>query len=195
MNKGRNELYLELFPDLKTTIDETFALLDNLLHWTRIQSGQMNYHPSQIEFDKLFDSLRSFFSSSLRTKRLRFECRKDPNLSLMADAFMLDTVLRNLISNAVKFSREGGIVTLSCSKTVKGVQFSVKDDGVGMSTERINELLTQSVVGTTNGTSNEQGTGLGILLCREFIGFHGSKLQISSDPGKGSEFFFELSFE
>ena len=107
---------------------------------------------------------------------------------------MIRTILRNLISNAIKFSNKNGSVITSASVADKKVEFSVFDNGIGMTKETIAKLFRLDVNFSTRGTENEKGTGLGLILCKEFVEKHGGKIWVESEPGKGSTFKFTIPF-
>jgi signal transduction histidine kinase len=113
--------------------------------------------------------------------------------AVMADQNMINLVLRNLVSNALKFTQQGGEVHLNAERSGDAIRIWIRDTGIGIPNEKIEQLMNggQSKV-TTRGTSNEKGSGIGLLLCKEFIEKHNSTITIKSTPGKGSEFSFEL---
>ena len=114
------------------------------------------------------------------------------NLTVFADSEMLKVVIRNLVSNAIKFSAKDGEIKIKYVKTPESITFTVSDKGVGMSAESISMLFDISKIKTTSGTEGEKGSGFGLLLCKEFIGKHGGKIWVESEEGKGSEFRFTI---
>jgi signal transduction histidine kinase len=112
----------------------------------------------------------------------------------MADKNMVKTILRNLISNAIKFTNKNGSVNAGASVTVNNVEISVCDSGIGMTEETMAKLFRLDANLSTHGTENEKGTGLGLILCREFVEKHGGKIWVESEPGKGSTFKFIIPF-
>jgi signal transduction histidine kinase len=117
------------------------------------------------------------------------------NLTIMADKNMVKTILRNLISNAIKFTNKNGSVNAGASVTVNNVEISVCDSGIGMTEETMAKLFRLDANLSTHGTENEKGTGLGLILCREFVEKHGGKIWVESEPGKGSTFKFIIPFD
>src|SRR5690606_16777930 len=109
-----------------------------------------------------------------------------------ADKAMISTILRNLISNAIKFSYPGGEISVSVTKNKNGLVVAVSDTGIGISKKVIGKLFQIDQNIKTSGTQNEQGTGLGLILCKEFIEKHGGKMCVESEPGKGSTFYFNI---
>jgi len=113
-------------------------------------------------------------------------------MNITADFQMVKTIFRNLIGNAIKYTNNGGEITISASERKKIVEVVVKDNGIGISPEVKRELFTSKAFHSTTGTNNEKGTGLGLILCREFVELHGGKILMESESGKGSEFKFTL---
>jgi len=114
------------------------------------------------------------------------------NISLMADKNMLSLVFRNLLTNAVKFSNPGGKIWVDAETNNQVVKFSIKDEGIGIPAEKITILFDLAENTTQNGTSGEKGTGLGLILSKEFIEMHKGKIWVESEPGKGSIFYFSI---
>jgi len=114
-------------------------------------------------------------------------------INVFADKSMINTVLRNLISNALKFTRKGGEINISAEKRAKDILVSVSDSGIGIAPERLEMIFRIDESNSTNGTNNEKGTGLGLVLCKEFVETHGGKIRVESEEGKGSTFYFTLS--
>jgi len=114
---------------------------------------------------------------------------------VFADSNMLKTVLRNLVSNAIKFTNPEGRIDIYAEKTSSGITISVSDNGIGMEPETVNMLFDISKTHTTKGTGNESGTGLGLFLCKEFVEKHGSELRVKSQKNEGSSFYFTLLAE
>jgi signal transduction histidine kinase len=115
-----------------------------------------------------------------------------PDLLVLADIQMIKSVVRNLLSNAVKFTNSGGEITISASEKQKFVEIQVEDNGIGISAENIKALFNPGVRHSTSGTHKEKGTGLGLIICKEFIEIHGGSIYVESEPGKGSRFIFTL---
>jgi signal transduction histidine kinase len=113
-------------------------------------------------------------------------------ITIFADTNMLNTILRNLISNAIKFTNEGGSVNISAQQTDSGTTITVSDNGVGIAPEMLQKLFDNKVAYSTTGTAREKGTGLGLLICKEFVDKHGGKIWVESQFNKGSEFKFTL---
>jgi two-component system sensor histidine kinase/response regulator len=138
------------------------------------------------------DQIRQFAHSSLETKKIRFSNDVPPGTSVFADPNMILTILRNLTSNAIKFSPENGNISISSQEGEGKVKVKVKDDGVGISEKDQERLFTFGEFHSTSGTGGEQGTGLGLLICQEFVKKNGGNLAVESEKGKGSIFYFDL---
>lgn len=169
-----------------------FALLNNLLQWSRSQSGRLEFRPEPVELPDLARSLSALTEAPARAKEIALLWDLPSALTVRADRFMLETVLRNLISNALKFTPRGGQVLVSAAPQPHGVRFEVRDSGVGIPPERQARLFRIESNSSTPGTERETGTGLGLILCREFVERHGGSIGVSSEPGQGSRFHFLL---
>lgn len=171
---------------------KTINLLDNLLPWAILQSKEMSFNPVKINLNELFASEIESISISARQKHLFLNCSVATDLNVTADLQMVKTILRNLISNAIKFTGPGGEISLGASESKPFVEIVVRDTGTGISYETQGKLFKIDALHSTPGTNNEQGTGLGLLLCKEFVELHGGKIWIESEPGKGTKFKFTL---
>ena len=177
--------------ELNRRADLALNMLDNLLLWSKSQSDQIYYSPVKIEFAEVRRMLNNMKSLQY-SKDIDFEFRIPANGSFQGDKNMIEFILRNLISNANKFTPEGGRVLVQLEQLDGKVNFKVKDTGVGMDAESIRKLL-QGDSFTTLGTSKEKGHGIGLPVVQDFIRRQGGQLHIQSEPGKGSEFSFQLS--
>ena len=177
--------------ELNRRADLALNMLDNLLLWSKSQSDQIYYSPVKIEFAEVRKMLNNMKSLQY-SKNIDFEIRIPAIGSFQGDKNMIEFILRNLISNANKFTPEGGRVLVQLEQLDGKVNFKVKDTGVGMDAESIQKLL-QGDSFTTLGTSKEKGHGIGLPVVQDFIRRHGGQLHIQSEPGKGSEFSFQLS--
>ncbi len=167
-------------------------LLTNLLDWARSQTGRLEFSPEYFELAKLTEEICTQLNDSADQKSIKL-LKDIPNkIPLFADKNMISTVIRNLISNAIKFTGEGGEIIISAKKDTDEILFSVKDNGLGIAPNRIKKLFRIDTNESTYGTNNEKGTGLGLILCKEFVEKHGGSIWVESELGKGSEFFFTL---
>ena len=166
----------------------TYRLLENLLEWANSQSGKISYNPGSLDLNNIlileFNTLKDIASA----KNIELVSYIDNSLKILADRNMLRTILRNLISNAIKFTPRNGIVTVKASITDIHAEISVIDNGIGMTQETMAQLFRIDANLTTRGTENEKGTGLGLFLCKEFVVKHGWQISVESNPGTGSVF-------
>jgi len=167
-------------------------LLMNLLEWSRSKTGRMEYNPEFVELVGLINQAIELLSDAARQKSLNLKLETPRNTPVSADRAMISTVLRNLISNAVKFTQPGGEIIISLVQKQKEVTISVIDTGIGIKKELIKKLFKIEESYTTVGTQNEKGTGLGLILCKEFVEKHGGKIWAESEFEKGSKFSFTI---
>lgn len=170
----------------------TFSLLENLLEWARTQAGKIKFRPENIDTESLFQDLENILRSIAEAKEIDLTFSANDIDAVFADKNMLKTVLRNLTGNALKFTRPGGKTEVRLSEKSDRYIFSVIDNGVGISADRIANLFKAEEKISSLGTDNEKGTGLGLLICNEFVERHGGKIEIESELGKGSTFSFDI---
>jgi len=164
-------------------------LLSNLMDWSRLQTGRMEFNPEYIEVSALNRSVEELLSISAAQKSITLTVNLPDKLIIYADLFMLETVLRNLISNAIKFTPKNGNVRISVEDTENNFVFLVEDSGVGIETTNIEKLFRIDENISKPGTENETGTGLGLILCNDFIKKHNGRIWVESQPGIGSKFY------
>lgn len=173
-----------------------FGLLENLLNWARTQTNRIKYNPVNLNIADIAKEVIQILSVNAENKNVKLILADDfEKVLAYADYNMIFTVLRNLMSNALKFTESGGTVKISGSESGDKVKISVSDTGVGMSAEDRDKLFRLDEFHTTSGTEGEAGTGLGLIVCREFILIHGGDIEVESEKGKGSTFSFTLSRE
>lgn len=167
-------------------------LLTNLLEWARSQTGMIKYVPVDIDFVTFIKEIVSIFDETSAKKSVTILTEIPHGLQISADAHMIGTVLRNLISNAVKFSARGGKIMVSATEAPSEVVISVKDNGIGIEKSRLTKLFNPETNRATPGTDHEMGTGLGLILCKEFVEKHGGKIWAESPEGEGAIFSFTV---
>jgi signal transduction histidine kinase len=177
---------------INSSVLHTFGLLENLLDWARMQQGRIPFEPQKILLNSIVNAEFEGLKNSADQKNIELNNYINQNLIITADENMISTVLRNLVSNAIKFAPNGGVVKVEASVEDDNVKISVSDTGIGIKPETIRKLFKIETSFTTRGTENEKGTGLGLLLCKEFIEKHGGKVWVESAVGKGSCFNFTL---
>ncbi len=174
---------------------QSFALLDNLLIWSRANAGKIAFRPEVLLVAQLLEDALEMQRFSAQAKNITIEFHlPDDNMEVTADSEMTDTILRNLVSNAIKFTPEGGSITLSAMKNDPlQTVIKVTDTGVGIPAVQVPRLFDSDSNYSTVGTQQERGTGLGLIVCREFVERNGGKIWVESTPGKGSVFYFTLN--
>ncbi len=177
---------------IRDSSQRAMNLLTNLLEWSRSQTGRMCFNPDFIDMVVLINEAIDLSNQAARQKSISITKNLPRTLIVVADRAMVSTILRNLISNAVKFTNNGGSVIISSVLEKKVLEVSVSDTGVGIPADVIPKLFRIDESCTTKGTQNETGTGLGLLLCKEFVEKHDGKIWVESDPGKGSKFSFSI---
>ena len=177
---------------IKMASEKAFELVENLLIWANSQTGRILYDPEKFSLHSTINETIAILEGQAARKEIRIVVVGDDHANVIADHQMVKTVLRNLISNAIKFTQKGGLVTISATRSEICWTVSVKDTGIGMATESIQNLFTIENKYSTPGTANETGSGLGLILCREFIEKHHGKIWVESEPGAGSTFYFTI---
>ncbi len=167
-------------------------LLENLLQWSRSQTGRISYEPVKLNLLAVTEETVRLLEGDAERKHITFQQCIDSHQLVFADENMLKTIFRNLISNAIKFTGNDGTITLKSSANQQSVEITVADSGVGIPEDTISKLFRVDTIVSTKGTSKESGTGLGLLLCKDFVEKHNGKIWIESTVGKGSEFKFTL---
>ncbi|WP_170235665.1 sensor histidine kinase [Cyclobacterium qasimii] len=168
------------------------ALLSNLMEWSRSQTGRMEFNPEKVDLVKTTKSIIELLKTSSEEKAIGISLNAPLKLELNADKAMIETVLRNLISNAIKFTPFKGEVIITVEEAENEYLLSVADSGVGIDKVNFEKLFRIDTSYSTLGTNNEKGTGLGLILCKEFIEKHKGKVGLESELGVGSRFYFTL---
>jgi signal transduction histidine kinase len=172
--------------------EQTLNLLNNLLQWAKIQRKQLRYQPEEVDLILVSEEVRRFGNEMAGTKNLHLVNHISPGLKVLADREMLKTILRNLLGNAIKFSNAGGKIILSAQTTTRETIICVEDNGIGIQKELAKSLFDPNENHSKPGTSGEEGTGLGLVVCKEFVEMHGGKIWMESTPGAGSTFCFSI---
>lgn len=191
IEKIGHEMY-DLLTQANQTTEDVFALLDNLLKWTKSQIGKMNVVFQDVNLVEVVDSVIEIFKMVASVKKVTIRVETPKQMFVYADIDMLKTVIRNLLSNALKFSHEGSEIILRIEQTDDKVVVSVQDYGCGISEEGQQKLLHADTHFSTYGTNNEEGSGLGLLLCQDFVLKNNGKLWFTSQEGEGTTFSFSL---
>ena len=185
-----SEQYIKI---INSAAKNTLILLDNLLNWAKSQTGQLSFNPEKILFSEVAQEIITLSKSIAKSKNIALECSCTDNLEIFVDVNMLNTVLRNLISNAIKFTNVGGHVKVNAALKQDHVEITISDNGIGINKEKCSELFNiASNTTTTIGTADENGSGLGLVLCKEFIQKNNGDIWVESEENKGSNFIFTL---
>jgi signal transduction histidine kinase/ActR/RegA family two-component response regulator len=187
-----NEMIKHLAQILNDSAKSGYAILQNLLDWSRSQTGMIKFSPEEIDLKTIIDENISDIELLSVRKDIKILNTLENNMLIYADKNMVNTILRNLLSNAVKFTHSGGTVTVSVSDEINEAIISVRDNGTGISEENIGELFRIDSKYTRPGTAKEQGTGLGLKLTKEFVEMQGGRIWVKSEINKGSEFLFSI---
>lgn len=177
---------------LNNSLNNQFRLLEDLLSWARIQSGKMKFEPIiLVALEETYNVLQ-MFKTNLKSKNIDTKINVGEDVTVFADKDMFYLLLRNLISNAIKFTNPGGLIEINASVEGENVVFEVKDNGIGIEEEDLDKLFKLNSHYSTEGTHNEAGTGLGLVLCKEITDRHKGKIWVESASGSGSSFMFTL---
>lgn len=184
--------YIGLINQSSTKI---YNLLENLLEWARAQSGSIEKNPSVFPINEIIQDCITLFNHSCDQKNIELKAIVDKEFEVKADKNMVMTVLRNLVSNAIKYTPRNGTISIETSSNNKNIYISVIDNGVGIQEQNIHKLFKIDHPLSTPGVENERGTGLGLIICNEFVKQNGGTINVSSTPNKGSNFTFSIPIE
>ena len=186
---------MELLGMIKTSSESAYNLLENLLQWARTQTDRIKYNPALIDIGELIEQNITLSQASAENKHITLISDLKCSADAFADKNMVNLILRNLISNAIKFTSDGGIVTIICNEDQKNhdqIEISIVDTGIGISEDNIKKLFRIDEYFSTSGTAGEGGTGLGLIICKEFVEKNGGEIKIHSEIDVGTTFTFTL---
>ena len=178
--------------NLHTTTVQTHRLLENLLDWARNQQNRIDFNPQKIDLYAIASDIISLLNSSAEKKGISLVLEMDSPNYTFADSYMVNAIIRNLVNNSIKFTNPNGVVKVRAEVKGSMVVVSISDNGVGIKPENVEKLFRVDTNISQQGTSGEKGTGLGLLLCKEFVEKHGGNIWVESEIGKGSTFYFTL---
>jgi two-component system, sensor histidine kinase and response regulator len=181
----------EMMPEVIKDLNYTTELIENLLHWARNQMRADTIHKHSLNISKIADDVLQLMRLQTTAKNIDVENRLQDPIIIFADSDMVHLVLRNLVSNAIKFTPPKGRITIGSNEMAGYVEIFIRDTGVGMSPDGLQKIR-QNIFFTTKGTINESGTGLGLMLCKEFISKNGGHMYVESEQGKGTTISFTL---
>jgi PAS domain S-box-containing protein len=182
----------EISVSMKESATNIYSLLENLLEWSRLQRGIMEFIPEKFNLKKEIQECTQVLNESARKKEIEIEYSVPEDIELVADRHMFDTVTRNLVSNAIKFTPTGGKIQVGALNTNNEIEIHITDSGIGMPAELKNKLFHINEKTSRRGTEGEPSTGLGLLLCKEFIEKHNGEIWAESEAGHGSTFYFTV---
>lgn len=186
------EEVLELILELHSSSKRGLFLLENLLEWARIQTGRIDIKFLKFNVFEIISEIIELKSKELESKKINLKIEIPNDLEIITDINIFQTVIRNFLSNAIKFSKINGDIDINITKVPNNWRLYVKDFGIGISQDDIKKIQQENIYHTTYGTKKEKGSGLGLKLCKELIEMLGGKLVIESEPGKGSTFIYEI---
>jgi signal transduction histidine kinase len=170
-----------------------YSLLENLLEWSKMQRGVIEFSPERIVLADRIIYCVDMISGPAAKKAITLYYNIPDYIEVIADKHMLDAIIRNLVSNSIKFTNRNGIITVSASESDEGiVKISVHDTGIGMDAVMVKDLFKLDVDTRRKGTDDEPSTGLGLLLCKEFVEKHGGEIWVESAEGVSSTFTFSI---
>lgn len=192
MQKGDIEVHQNALNLLANSSSSVYRLLDNLLNWALSQQGVIELNPENYTLRDLVHSAIEAYQINANLKKLKVKVGIDEDIKVHADKSIFSSVVANLFNNAIKYTSEGGTISLEAMPNGEAVVVQIKDTGIGMSQEQIDSILQKDSLKSTLGTKHEKGTGLGLVLSKEFIKLNKGKFNIKSEEGKGSIFEFTL---
>lgn len=195
LKNSKTERLSEMLEVTKSTANSVYYLLENLLSWAKSQSNEVSFKPNIWDFSEICNESVQLFTDLALQKNIALLIDVEPGTMVYADRNMLSTILRNLLSNAIKFSQYDKKVHISAQYADMAVEIAVKDEGRGISAEDKQKLFNRSHFFSTFGTGGEKGSGLGLVLCKEFVDKHSGRIWVDSELGKGSCFRFTLPDE
>ncbi len=196
LNEDIDELTAEETKVFATNIHESsknlFSLLENLLEWSRVQTGRVKFTPIEVVVDKIIFDTIDLFREPAHTKNINLTFAEASDIKAFADVNMIESVLRNLISNSIKFTKPGGNIIVRTKVEQKACTVTIEDNGCGIPKGDIEKIFSIGDHISTNGTNDEKGSGLGLILCKEFVNKNGGKIWAESEINVGSKFNFTL---
>ena len=172
--------------------ERAIELLTSLMDWSKTQMGRMQFNPEYFELTSFIEDIISQFQDIADLKSISVNIKTDTKIPIHADKAMMATIIRNLLSNALKFSQPKGNIKIKILSNPKEIEVSIIDEGVGIPKNKIDKLFRIDESFTTSGTQDEKGTGLGLILCKSFVNKHDGKIWVESEIGKGSNFSFTI---
>jgi len=177
---------------INSNAKSTLDLLDNLLDWAKNQTGQINFNPENTRIDQIISDVIKLLESSAQLKNITIIYKPEPEIKILADKNMLKTIIRNLIQNSIKFTPTKGVIEILAREKEEDVEISIIDNGIGMNSQIKESLFLIDKCKGQLGTAKEKGSGLGLVLCKEFVEKHKGKIWVESKENQGSTFSFTI---
>lgn len=187
-----DDIFIKGLRTIESASTHAYKLVENLLIWSKNQSKGREFNPEWFDLTDLIHDSIKVSEGAIVNKELSISFKHNQSISVFADRNMIDLIIRNLISNAIKFTQRNGKIKIKITATDQEVQVSVADKGIGIPENKLTNIFEIDKHKNTLGTENEQGTGLGLILCKDFIENHNGKIWAESTPGRGSTFTFTL---
>lgn len=178
----------QMYDDLHKSAVVQVDLLNNLLNWTRLQMGRMQFEPSKIDISGIITDITELLALQAKAKNIRFNKPEEKGLMIWADHNMVSVIVRNIVSNAVKFSYPDSTITFEYNTTDETIILTIRDQGIGMTEEYMRSVFSEGRVKSTKGTTGEQGSGLGLAVCFDMAKMNKGNIEADSEPGKGTTF-------
>jgi PAS domain S-box-containing protein len=192
LHKYDKSKFEQILFHINSAAKDAYTLLENLLIWARSKNGQLRFNPQWLNLAVVLEEIRGNLNSLAMIKNITITNRSGASTLGFADENMLQAIVRNLVANAIKFCKPGGEIEIFSTSGENWIEIAVKDNGVGMPPEMRDKLLRSEETSSSTGTAHEKGTGLGLLICREFVDKHQGRIWVESEPGEGSCFYFTL---
>ena len=192
LERWNKDKIIHFADQLQESVDTLYALIENLLTWSRFQQGAMEYHPQYVKIQYIIARNVALLIHNAQQKQITLRNSVQEQIPAFIEVNMIDVVVRNLLSNAIKFTKPGGTVEISATHDENTLKVAISDTGIGIPEEILPNLFRIGVKTRQIGTGGERGTGLGLILCKEFIDQHGGTIRVESEVGRGSTFWFTL---
>ncbi|QSE99222.1 tetratricopeptide repeat-containing sensor histidine kinase [Fulvivirga lutea] len=183
---------VEIAEHVEKTSKDLSGMLDGMLEWAMQQQGRMDYKPQQVSLKSIFEGINTLFINSAKAKNIQLQLDVDSDAQVWVDKNSTQTIFRNLVNNAIKFTPEGGSVTASVSQLENSAEIKITDTGIGIPKEKLSQLFNQVGSKSSYGTDGEKGLGLGLQLVYEFVKMNQGTIEVESDEGKGTTFLVNL---
>ncbi|MBK8397601.1 MAG: PAS domain S-box protein [Leptospiraceae bacterium] len=187
-----NSNILQYIEIIRTSSQSGFDLLENLMHWAKTQTGEIEFHPNLLSMNRLISQCMNVINGNAFNKNISIDIHASDEDTVFADEALSCTVIRNLLTNAIKFTHPNGRISISTNRINIFLEISIKDNGIGIDKRNLDKIFSIDSKSSNLGTNKETGTGLGLILCKEFVEIQGGKIFAKSEKGQGSEFTFTL---